>query len=351
MEPAKHIVFCILDWGLGHASRSVPVIKLLLNSGHKVTVATSKNLYDNFLSNEIHGINFLELKPYDPKYSGAHKQVQKLMMQLPHFLSVYLSDKHRIHNFINKNKVDAIISDNRFSCRHNKVPSHYLTHQLRILKPESLHQWKLPALVHRYIINMYDSCLVPDMKDSLFPELTKSDDLKLKPIYLGLLNRFGALAAGTIKKYILVILSGPEPQRTILEEIIIQKTYAIDENIVMVRGTEEPAKSRFPDHMITYNVANTHILRKLYEECSYVVCRSGYSSVMELMSMKIPAILIPTPGQSEQEYIANVCGSCDWFEIADQSFFEFKRPEKVRFACRLPDVPKGLLNKAIGEIL
>ncbi|MFC0877909.1 glycosyltransferase [Saccharicrinis sp. FJH2] len=351
MPDEKHIIYCILDWGLGHATRSVPLIQNLQERGFKITIATSGYLYNSFIIKELRDVQFLELMPYEPKYSKRKKQVRRLLLQIPHFMRVFVSDKIRIRKFIQQNSVQFIFSDNRFSCRCRKVRSVYLTHQVNILKPANLGPWLLPSAVHRYWMGKYDACLVPDNPDKLFKGLTNHDGLSKKLKYIGFMSRFNNIEHNRSHKHILVILSGPEPQRSIFENIIISAAYHTDEKIILVRGTEKLLGKALTDNVMVYNIAETIVLKKLLQDCSYVVCRSGYSSVMDLIISETPAIIVPTPGQSEQEYIAETADENSWFMVQDQYNFVFLKPEVVKTECKLPDIKNNYLDVVISEIV
>jgi predicted glycosyltransferase len=351
MPDDKHILYCILDWGLGHATRSVPVIQNLQKRGYKVTVATSYDLFDSILNKELRDIQFLQLRPYEPKYSKGKKQVFRLLLQFPHFLNVYLSDRIRIRKYLQSNTVQAIFSDNRFSCRDKRVKSVYLTHQLNILKPGKLERWFLPSYVHRMCIGKFDHCLVPDDPDKLFERLTGHAGYSGHLKYSGFLSRFKKLEHNKGQKHILVILSGPEPQRTIFEKIIISAAYHTDEKIILVRGRGMLLNKELPDNVVVYSFAETSVLMKLLQDCSYVVCRSGYSSVMDLLVSQTASVLVPTPGQSEQEYIAETADEHGWFLVQDQYNFTFLKPEVVRAQCKFPVVKMNCLDTVLSEIL
>ncbi|MFB6320492.1 glycosyltransferase [Saccharicrinis sp. FJH54] len=323
---------------------------MLLKKGCKVTIATSPYLFNSYLSKELPDVELLSLLPYEPTYSRSGSQVLRLLWQLPHFIRVYASDASRIRTFIKGHNVRVVFSDNRFSCRSKTVKSIYMTHQVNILKPSTLKPWGLPSKIHRYLMRKFDLCIIPDVPEHCFPELTRFSVSKPESRYLGFISRFGT-AIQHNKKHILAIISGPEPQRSFLEDRLITAAYHTDEKIVLVRGSDRFRARKLPDNIIVYNIADTVILKKLLQDCSYVVCRSGYSSIMDLLVTRTPAIIIPTPGQSEQEYIAERAEEMGWFVVRDQYNFDYLKPEVVRTQCKLPALSQINLNRILSEIM
>ena len=138
--------------------------------------------------------------------------------------------------------------------------------------------------------------------------------MNLKVRYVGPLSRFpknGGIAV-SLKYKFLFILSGIEPQRSILEKKILN---LFEERVglpscLLVRGVESPFLNDtvYPNLKIE-NVLSGEILLGLLQVSDCVVCRSGYTSIMELASISHKAVLIPTPGQTEQEYLANYLSS------------------------------------------
>lgn len=345
-----HILYCILDWGLGHASRSMPIVMYLQQVGYKVTIATSKKLFDEYIALELEQVAFLELKAYKPKYSKFNMQTFRLLTQIPQFLSVYFSDKSRVAAFVNAYKPDVIFSDNRFSCWHKSVKSIYITHQLSIINVKTDSVWGLPTRIHRYIINKFDLCLVPDEESGAAGLLSVDSSKKLTIKRIGLLSRLQHIK-NRKHNYILVILSGPEPQRTIFETKVIEASFEISDEIVLVRGTSLPLKQKLPSSIKAYNIIGTEILSRLCEMAYYVVARSGYSTVMDLLVAHLPALLVATPGQSEQEYLSTYLCKKGWFVSKDQDDFSFLTPNELLSLKNPPLVSATNYKMILDQVL
>lgn len=351
MDHEKHILFCILDWGFGHATRSTPIIQLLNSKGYKLTIATSKVLYEQYVKKEFKDVSFYELKAYQPKYAKGKRQVLKLIKQVPRFLIVYLSDKRRVNKIARMRHVDVIFSDGRFSCRSRRIRSVYISHQLNILKTGSLSKWGMASKLHQWIIRKFDICLVPDDKNGVFGKLTHNEKLGNKIRYIGYLSRYRGFELKRSRKYILAILSGPEPQRSLLEEKILNSATHIKEKLILVRGSEKVLRHDIPENVRVYNIVQSPVLIKLLQDCSYVISRSGYSSIMDLLVLNQHAIVIPTPGQSEQEYIASVCHKKHWFVVQDQQSLKILKPGDVYSWCKLPDSNPSLVQQALSDLI
>lgn len=322
MKKYGHILYCILDWGLGHASRSIPIMKFLQDEGYSLSIATSKALNETFLSKELHAYQFVEINSYNPTYAGGQHQVLQLIKQFPGFLAKYRKDRKTLKKFLKKNKTDLIMSDNHVVAHFKGIPSIYITHQLNVLSGDLKTPLSVITKIHRYFIKKFSVCLIPDMNHQLAGKLDENFS-NINKLDIGILSRFNEPITHRSEKFVLVLLSGPEPQRTIFENIILDKSRTSDSAIVLVRGSSAELKTVLPSNVVVYNVVESAVLKKLFEDCSFVVCRSGYSSIMDLQALQLPAVLVPTPGQYEQEYLAERMRQQGWFYSCAQADFDF----------------------------
>ncbi len=297
-----------LDWGLGHATRCIPLIHALTDMGYRVLIA-SDGPQEKLLKKEFPHHSFLKLPGYKIQYSRSRGWLPfKIIQQLPALLRIIQREHRWLQTVIEQYKIDLVIADNRYGLWTNKIPSVFITHQLTIKARYGWLEKLIQKINYRYI-NRFTACWVPDMKehDGLAGVLSHPIKKPRIPVaYLGLLTRFQVKETNT-KKHITVLLSGPEPQRTLLEEKIIEQAEQIQQPITLVRGLpnteEKPALSSFIQH---FNHLETKELENLLQQSELVIVRSGYTSLMELMQLKVKTILVPTPGQTEQEYLANV---------------------------------------------
>jgi uncharacterized protein (TIGR00661 family) len=318
------ILIAPLDWGLGHATRCIPIICVLIANGCEVIIA-AENGVKALLEKEFPQLSFVPLSGYQITYSRQKEFLLfKLFLQFPKLLfSIY-----KEHRWLNKTvklyKIDAIISDNRFGLWHCKIPCVYITHQL-LIKTGNPFTEKIAQKIHYWFIQKYNACWVPDFKDdnNIAGELSHPKKILPNIIYLGGLSRFEKKAV-TEKKYALVIsISGPEPQRTILENSLLNQLQTFKEKVLFVRGlpNETINKQSVNEFVSVINHLSSAELNTAFCEAEYVISRSGYTTVMDLLQVQQKAILIPTPGQTEQEYLAKHLAAQKIFFYAEQENF------------------------------
>ena len=303
------ILVAPLDWGLGHATRCIPIIKELLRQGCEVWLA-GDGPQQKLLQQEFPELFFLSLNGYKVKYARSSiGMVLSIIRQTNNILKAIKNENAWLKEQVKEYEFDAVISDNRYGLYHLSIPCIFITHQLNIKSP--LGKWTEKILQKRNyrFINRFTECWVPDEEgeNNLAGELSHPEKKPGIPIkYIGALSRFSPKKNGVKKDHLLIILSGPEPQRSILENKIIVEVSQYNGTATVVRGL--PAASLFipSTNMIRfYNHLSAEDLGKEMEQAEYVISRCGYSTVMDLVLLQKKSILIPTPGQTEQEYLAD----------------------------------------------
>lgn len=297
-QDKKRILITPLDWGLGHATRSIPIINEFLNRDCEVQIASSGNALI-LLKKEFPELKFHELVSYEAKYSSSLPFMLKILFQLPKFLFAIKKEHQQIQKIIEQEKIDLIVSDNRYGCYSTKLPSVLITHQVNILMNKNW-QW-LRGIInwgnHKQI-KKFSVCWVPDFPNGITGKLTRPNLLNAK--FIGMLSRFEK--KNVEKKYdVLALISGPEPERTVLENKLIEQLSNSSLHYFIVRGKPDDnkkCKSNEANHL------NADELNLLIESSEIIVSRSGYTTVMDLWKLNKKAIFIPTPGQTEQEYLA-----------------------------------------------
>ncbi|RCS26247.1 glycosyltransferase [Polaribacter sp. WD7] len=293
------IIVAPLNWGLGHASRCVPIINALLKCNYTPIIA-SDGAALLFLQKEFPQLQSIELPSYHISY-GKHIKL-KLILQFPKIWKAVNQEKELIRRFLAKNKdVLGLISDNRFGVFNNAIPSIYITHQINIFSGISTF---FTSYIHQKIIKKFDECWIPDTSNSEFSGKLSISKNKINAQYIGVLSRFKKESLQQ-EIDILVILSGPEPNRTLLEKKLTLAFQNDTRNIVFVLGCVEEQQTKKKENNITfYNYVLSNQLEKLLNSSKIVVCRSGYSSVMDLAVLEKKVFFIPTKNQPEQEYLA-----------------------------------------------
>ena len=328
---SKNILICPLNWGLGHATRCVSIIKALTNQGHKVIIAADKGPMA-FLQKAFPNLEFIELPGFDPIYSKSNTQVFKMMASFPKALRAFKKDHKAVEAIVKSHSIDVVISDNRFGCWSEEVHSVYITHQLHIQVPH-LWRWTTPIInmFNNGYIKKYDEVWIPDYEDdpSLAGKLSHPYNRRIKTEYLGILSRFDANNQEVTEKNYkyLMILSGPEPQRSIFENIILDQAKNIKDKVLILRA--KPDSSELPkdisDNVKMFNHVDDETFVKLVNSSENIICRGGYSSLMDLVRLGRSAYLVPTPGQTEQEYLARHLCKEGYFNRCKQSDFQLDK--------------------------
>ncbi|HCW07184.1 MAG TPA: glycosyltransferase, partial [Cytophagales bacterium] len=278
VSTAKKILITPLDWGLGHATRCVPVIKEFLKQGCEVQIASSGDALI-LLCEEFPHLKTHSIVSYDARYSSHLPLFIKMMIQLPKFLRAIKNEHRQIEEIVEKEKIDVIVSDNRYGCYSSRTKNIFLGHQLFIDSPF------LPGFVnqlHLKAIQKFSLCWVPDNDQfSLTGKLTLNSSIRKRAV--GYLSRF-VWYESEIKYDLLVIISGPESQRTLFEELIIKQLKDYKGKYFIVRGL--PAAESSDKQM---NHSANHLpsekLNELVLQSNLILSRPGYSTLMDLATL------------------------------------------------------------------
>tara|TARA_R110002050_G_scaffold124544_2_gene243716 strand:- start:6840 stop:7895 length:1056 start_codon:yes stop_codon:yes gene_type:complete len=299
---SKRIVYGVLNWGLGHATRSKLVINELLNRGFEVLVVSDGECLE-WLRTEFPQLEFFDFPAYNVRYSKKNSQWLKLALQLPKINIAVKRERALLRDIVKDHKVDGIISDNRLGFYHPEVPSVYISHQLKLS-----FGWAstLASLAHAHFINNFNQLWIPDTEDHLLAgDLSVPNHIKIPFKYVGPLSHFNFSRSVVSGDYIVAVLSGPEPQRTLLENKILEQWDPQMSRLLLVRGSNETGiPTTKQDNIMIYPRLETDRLQSLISGAQLIISRSGYSSIMDYYKLDKNALLIPTPGQGEQEYLA-----------------------------------------------
>jgi len=305
------VLVCPLNWGLGHATRCVPIIKRLTDEGNEVTIA-GDGFPLEFLRQEFPELRCIELPSYPIRYSAGKSQVGAMIRQSPKILAGIISEHRRLKKMLKTEKFDMIISDNRFGLWNKNLHSVYITHQLMIKMPAGLRfiepiVWRL----HRFFILKYDECWIPDYEGAknLSGDLAHKYPLPRNAKFIGSLSRFSLLKniVPNKKFHTIAVLSGVEPQRSLFEAELIARLKKSKEKMLIVQGKPQKEKQIHETQNITLiSHLETAEFAAFLLGSERIIARSGYSTIMDLDALGClqKAELIPTPGQTEQEYLA-----------------------------------------------
>lgn len=311
MQKQKTILFCPLNWGLGHATRIVPLVYRSINDGHRVILAAHGSAY-LFLKQEFPGIELIYLTGFSVRYWPRPFYILGLFIQLPLFYIDIIFDRQRITKICKQYLVDEIISDNRYGCRTNYTHNVLITHQLFIKTPKAL-KWteRLVQRISLALVKSFNECWVPDYKDfneSLAGELSHGSFLPLNVKYIGPLSRFSEIDSKynsgiSIFPDVLILISGPEPSRSFFEREMEKRFSYSEKSVLMVCGKPGKTIQNTGSKIRKVSHLSTAEMYAYLVNSKHIISRCGYSTIMDLHLLNRSAELIPTPGQPEQEYL------------------------------------------------
>ncbi len=315
-----------LDWGLGHTTRCIPIIGQLLQNGCEVVLA-AEGASARLLAREFPQLELKSLEGYRIRY-GKNNFFFNILLQLPGIFRSITKERKWLEHLLSTEKFDIIISDNRPGLHSNNAYCVYITHQLRI--QSGISSWlndRLQQLHTRYM-KKFNKVWVPDASSddhNLAGKLSHPAKQRLAVDYLGLLSRFRT-KGHTPKTYdLMCLLSGPEPQRSLLEQQCVEELKQFQGKALLVRGLPGDTSALSVSNNIKVEQhLNAAELQAAIEESTLVICRSGYTTLMDLMKLKQKAVLIPTPGQTEQEYLAAYMQASNYFPYLLQKDFSLK---------------------------
>lgn len=314
----KRVIIAPLAWGLGHATRCMPMVEELLKLNcavYAVLTEPQQALYAPVFGKRINIIPFDEIPVH---YKGSFAVA--MVRQLPRFSAQYRREQSLASWLAEKLSPDLIISDNRYGFKQFDVPSVFIGHQLR---PKAGLFSPLAHLLGKRFTRGFDAIWVPDNggEINLSGSLSHGGSPEISTTFIGPLTRFSAAPMSKKPQYNWVaLLSGPEPQRSALEALITEASETLDLRLAIVAGQPEAGTAPTMRGTITrFPHLDTPALSALIADSEAIICRSGYSTLCDLAALKRRALLIPTPGQTEQEYLAKHFNQQFNFEVAKQN--------------------------------
>lgn len=333
MKKIKRILVTPLNWGLGHATRCMPIIDQMLKMGHEVILASDGRSLA-LLNAEYPNLKCFRLPAYDIRYDGRG-MIWTIGRQLPKISKAVFLERKAVSQIVNAEKIDVIISDNRYGCRNRRTKNIFITHQINISIPNRVLEIVTNKINHQFI-RRFDECWVPDIAgpDSLAGKLSESE---LDIQYIGPLSRFQKYNC-PIEYDLIAVLSGPEPQRTKLEEIIIEQVLQSSLRVLIVQGKTEAIEDRQLSksvRMVSFMKAKA--LNEAILKSRLVLARSGYSTIMDLAVLGKQAILVPTPGQTEQEYLSDRLMKAGFFYSQNQNELNLEKAMEFSPSYQFPE--------------
>lgn len=356
MKSKKNILVCPLDWGLGHATRMIPVINEIENQGGRAIVAADNGPME-LLSQYYPNKTIIKLEGFQPHYPANGSMAWAMMKSFPEMIATAKFAKNKLQQIIDEHQINAVISDNRYELSNPNIPSIFVTHQLNIQTTgfQVLAKPTISRVINHFISN-YNEIWVPDLNNHYLSGILSTLKSERKNLhYVGLLSRFTEKCKLEKQKDIdvLVILSGPEPQRTILEKLIIEQASQTNLKTVILQGKPQDKKHQEKDNITIIPHGSDDEIINLIVRSKHLICRPGYSTLMDLAVLNTNAIFIPTPGQTEQEYLAKKLMKEGIAFSESQQLFNFSEAIKKQHQYSGLKQPKkeGALKKRITYLL
>ena len=344
----KIILISPLEWGLGHATRLCPIISELKKRNRIIIASDNSSL--KFLKEEFPSLEFVKLSSIRIKYSKySNFMAFKMFFSVPKIIFGIIKEHFQVKKIIKQYDINVIISDNRFGLWNKGIYSIFITHQITVQMNKILKFMEYPLyLLNKFFINKYDECWVPDCKyenNNISGNLSHKYQAHKNTKYIGILSRFtnkeitnkkitnfklritnGDTCKFLKNKYeVVAIISGPEPQKTIFYELILEQLKSTNYRALIISGNLSKIINKKNKNIRIVNHLSTIEMYLVLKNSDFIISRAGYSSIMDYISLKKSAILIPTPGQTEQEYLANYLSSKKMFLFVEQNKLNINR--------------------------
>jgi hypothetical protein len=306
-----------LNWGLGHAARCIPIIQFLALRCKKVVIAADGEALF-LLQREFPHLKSYKLASYKVRYRFDSIFLNVVYM-IPSILRALFSDLYKADSLVKLTGATVIISDNRLTFRNKRAINLYMTHQYFIL-----HSYKwvgtLASHLHQYFIRKFSACLIPDFPGSasLCPALSGPE--APEKYFMGPLTRIRYKPQPS-RWDIVFLPTGPEPQRSVFANVISDELTKLTEYSILMVGSKSlsPVYALPPPHIDVVEWPSSQEMEDILNASRLLISRSGYTTCMDIFHLPLCAILIPTPGQTEQEYLAVFHKNRSGIEILDQN--------------------------------
>lgn len=362
-QTPKNILVAPLDWGAGHTTRCIPIISHVLACGNRVFFAG--NDWQTAIIKEVFGneVATLPLSGYNITYSRLNHVLQMgLLVQLPRLLQTIKDEHYWLKHTVATHNIQGIISDNRYGLHHPSVSSVIITHQLRILTGAGFVADAVLQHLHYRYLQRFGEVWIPDTEQqpSLAGVLSHPDTLPHKNRYIGWLSRFEGVAAtqtATSDQHLLILLSGPEPLRTETSKRLWRQALGYKGGRVVFADGSDAANvpASVPPHITYHRRLNDQELTHAVGNAHTIVCRSGYSTIMDLVAMGARAVLLPTPAQTEQQYLGKFLHRNKLFYTVPEKEFDInitvEQYRNFAFSAMPSAAGFGMHQQAINEWL
>lgn len=295
----QKILYAVLDWGYGHVTRSIGIIRELVAQENHITLACNSE-QELLFKSYFPDVNYVQLEGYQLSFGGKGNWSWDLWKQRRSFLKTIQLEHHFVNDFCQKNDIDVIISDHRYGFYSGQITSIFVTHQLHLpisnffFFIQAWHEKQLRKFSTIWVLDDKQSCLAGKLSKSIqHPSLC----------YIGWKSRFLKQGHVPVKFDYLIVISGPKPySEQFLDEILLKLNFT-DKKVAIIH----PISVKILTQSNNFTLFKTENLREqdqLFYESETIISRAGYSTLMDLKILDKKGILFPTKGQKEQEYLA-----------------------------------------------
>jgi uncharacterized protein (TIGR00661 family) len=343
------VFICPLNWGMGHASRVIPVVDHFQSLGYEILLGGSGKS-GTLLQSAFPGLPFYTMPLFEITYSKRGFLLGfSIIRQIPAFLKAAIKEHRVLNRMISELQIDVVISDNRYGLFNSKAHCILITHQISPILPFIMRWAEYPVyLALKRVIRKFDECWIPDFKDpalNLSGQLSHRFSLHSNTRFIGILSRFTKITDQSHSKKhsydMVIVLSGPPPHSEIFAHIVIRQSLQSAQKILIISGFQNIPASLYHSNITIVKHLETKDFRTALMHAKIVVCRAGYSGIMDLIALGRTAYIIPTPGQTEQQYLANYLGSNPLFRSISQQCFHLNE---------LVAIPEGKTTKWLDRI-
>jgi len=328
------IVYSVCSWGLGHATRSLPVIRKLIDEGNDLTIISHDRSLELLKKELGNNFEYYDIPDYPMILSENSRQfMAKSVIYWPNFIYRMRRGLTKVTKLLKNKKYGLIISDGRYESYSKKIPSFLITHQVRILNPLRIRMFERGSeIFNLFFFKRFAGVLIPDYKDEdnlsgeLSHNLHRIDENKLH--YVGVLSDFKKKNTRKDIDY-LISITGPEPQRSILQNKLLPEIANLNGKVVVTLGKTEKKDKIKNDNVETYSFMTKEEREDVLNRSKLVVSRSGYSTILDLAVIGNKALMMPTPGQIEQEYLAKYHNSKNNFYSVSQNKIDLVRDIEI----------------------
>jgi uncharacterized protein (TIGR00661 family) len=349
------IIYAVCSWGLGHATRSLPVIRKLIEENNELTIISNGRSLELLKKELGKNIKYIDIPDYPMLLSeNSRNFMAKSFVYWPLFISRMESGLQKLKKILENSKCDRILSDARYDMYSRTIPSFFISHQIRIMNPLRIKMFERGSeIFNLFFFKRFAGVIIPDYKDDnlsgeLAHNLRRIDEKKMH--YVGILSDFKKKQTKKDIDY-LISISGPEPQRTMFEEKLVSQVNDLKGNIIVTLGKTEKKDKFNKKNIQTYSFLTKEKREDLLNRTKLVISRSGYSTIMDLAIIGTKALMTPTPGQIEQEYLGQYHNKKGTFYSVNQNKIELKRDVEIakkttgiKRKCNVDDSVENIIN-------